>query len=273
MIIDNTFLANRPLSYSSLKEFRKSPMHYIARLTKPFVQTPAMLLGSVVDMLALTPEKFEDKMAVSPKFDKRTKQGKADFEAFEIQHQGKLILNEETHEIAKAIVNAMKSHPVASLLLENKIRAQIRMEWKDTATKLPLIGYADLETQIDGEIFLVDLKTTRSADPNKFEKDFYNLEYYLQAAMYLDAYHKAKFRFPKFLILAVESTEPYGVSVHMVDNAAIDFGKDEFYGTMVAFKYAMDNNLFHQSYEFRLFDTIKYHTLGLPGYKKKIFGQ
>ncbi len=82
MNITRETLLERPLSFSSIKQFIRSPQHYIQYLTQERKQTDAMLLGSVVHNLILQPEKFNDNFAVEPEFNKRTNQGKEDYQKF-----------------------------------------------------------------------------------------------------------------------------------------------------------------------------------------------
>ena len=66
------------VSYSSLKRFRESPLSYIHHLKTPFVRTPAMLLGSVVDDLITNKDKFWKNWFIIPeKPNLRSNAGKA----------------------------------------------------------------------------------------------------------------------------------------------------------------------------------------------------
>lgn len=271
MEIDNNFLKKRPLSYSSLKAFRRSPVHYIHYLTQPRIETPAMRLGSLVDELLLTPLVVKDKYIIAPKVDKRTKKGKETWASFEAQAKGRVVIDQETMDKANRMVDSVMRHPVAKHLIEGKKKAQVKAKWRDTDTKLPCIGMIDFETEYD-DLFIVDLKTGQDADPSVWNRQVVKYEYHLQAGMYLDAYHKSRYLFPTFLHLAVESDQPYGVSVMMFDKDAVEFGKEEFYNTCKAFKYAMDNDQFDMGYEFHLFESAKFHPMRLPTWTPKRFG-
>jgi hypothetical protein len=58
----------------------KSPEYFKHMLDNPQPATPAMKFGSALHMNVLQPEEFEKHYVVSPKFDKRTKKGRADYE-------------------------------------------------------------------------------------------------------------------------------------------------------------------------------------------------
>ncbi len=268
-------LTERPLSYSSLKAFRKSPLHYIHYLHTAFVPTDAILLGSVIDVLLLTPDEFKKKFTVYEKFAKRSNADKEKWEAMIIQAQKekKALITTETHEKALLIITSALKDDYVRLIVENIKATQIKLKWNDKETGLPVVGYVDFETEINGVTFVGELKTTINANPEDFMRQAYNLSYPLQIGAYSDGYHKAKYKFPEFLYIALETTEPYGCSVLKVSQKYLDYGKDEFKGTLKAFKYCLDNDLFHLSYSFRLFNTRSYFAMDLPGYKKILFGE
>jgi len=272
MKIDYEFVKNRPLSYSSLKSFRKSPLHYIEYLTKPFKPSPQMVLGSLIDIMVLTPEKFDDTYIVVCDIDKRTKAGKEEYSRLllDAQESNKTIVSEDMHETAKKCVQSLYSHKGAKEMLENKKRTQIKLQWKNTETNLPLIGYADFETLFNGEYTIGELKTSSDANPISFMRNALSFEYWLQAAMYLDFYHKVKYRFPQFIWMVVETSAPFAVSVIKFTEEDIKWAKEEFYKTMQAFKYCMDNEQFNKGYEFTLLD-LPYSTEMLPKYKRNIY--
>ena len=237
MIIDQNFVEKRPLSKSSLKAFRKSPRHYLAYLDKKFAATPAMILGSVVDTLTLEPDKFDKRFMV---FQKATGKG------------------------SMAANNEMKMKAA-----EKKITL---ISWRNKSTNLPLIGYQDFEAHVWETDFVIDLKTATSADPMEFNRSASKFEYDLDVGAYLDAHHKIWYRFPSFIFLVVETSEPFNVSVIFVDDTTAGEAKDEFYGTLKAFRYCMNNYPdFNVGYEFRLMGTKGYFNLELPKWKKSLF--
>lgn len=277
-VIDTDFINKRPLSYSSLKQFRSSPRHYMEYLESKFKPTPAMFLGSVVDVMVLTAELFDDTYTVikagwkatassTDKSKERWKETQA-----EAKENKKIILFDDVHNTAKRMKESLWAHPQAKEMLENKIRAQIRLTWNDTDTKLPLIGYTDFETMFLGLDTIVELKTAADADPLNWGRTVINFGYDLQGAMYLDGYHKMKYRFPEYYWLVVENKPPFAVSVNRFQKKDIEIAKEEMGNTIKAFKYCMDNNQFNRGYEFRLFDSLPYHQAELPMWRKSVYG-
>jgi hypothetical protein len=77
------------LSYSALKAFAKSPNHYLQYVNREFVETPAMVLGSALHCAVLEPNEYGKRYTIAPKFDRRTKAGKEQAEAWELAADGK----------------------------------------------------------------------------------------------------------------------------------------------------------------------------------------
>jgi hypothetical protein len=156
-------------------------------------------------------------------------------------------------------------------LIEGRIKVQRKLKWNDKATGLPIIGYIDFDTNAWESLFVVDIKTTVNADPDEFMKQANKLEYFLQFGCYAEGYPRCQFKFPNFAFLAIETDEPYNVSVNFCDAKYLDQAKDEFRSTVKAFDYCMKNNLFHQGYEFRLMGTVPYFSMQFPSWHKTKF--
>jgi hypothetical protein len=189
------------LSYSALKAFAKSPNHYLQYVNREFVETPAMVLGSALHCAVLEPDEYVNRYVIAPKFDRRTKAGKEQAEAWELASDGKTHITAEQDQAVQAMKHAIRSHDVAFRLL-NK-----------TCPELPVEGEIEgmqFKGVIDalGDIWVVDIKTTTDASPEGFRKQASNLDYHLQAAIYTQLTGRA------FRWIAVESAPPYNVAVY-----------------------------------------------------------
>ena len=85
----------RVLSYSSIKQFAKSPNHFLQYINREQETTPAMIKGSAFHVLTLEPDKFLDQYAIAPKVDRRTKAGKETWANFSSENEGKQILTSQ----------------------------------------------------------------------------------------------------------------------------------------------------------------------------------
>jgi len=223
---------NTRLSYSSLKAFAKSPNHYLLYKSRKMKPTPAMQLGSIADCLVLTPDRFERQYSVLPEIDRRTKEGKAIYETFLEDAQGKDLVKMETYREAKSIADAVIHHREAMELLQG----QKQVELSGEIHGIEFRGFADAVNSNS----VIDLKTTQDASPGNFQKQAYNLMYHLQCAIYLELSGAHN-----FFWLAVENRAPHNVAIYAPDQDFKDRGQELLYDLCQRFK-AWDGT--HESY-------------------------
>lgn len=190
------------LSYSALKAFAKSPNHYLQYVNREFVETPAMVLGSALHCLVLEPDEYSKRYITAPKFDRRTKAGKEQAEAWELAADGKTHITADQEQAAMAMSSAIRCHSLAYRLLQNTRHEQ---EYEGTIYGFPFRGIADAV----GGNTVIDLKTCQDASPDGFRRSASNLDYHLQAAIYT-----LLTGCDNFYWIAVESAAPYNVAVY-----------------------------------------------------------
>lgn len=250
----------RPLSFSSLKAFERSPLHYMQYVKERRKETPAMALGSLIDCLLLTPDEFSNRFVIKPDFS--VGEGiRAKKKIWEEENQGKSWITQEQFDEATNIVYAVTQNPVAKEMIGKVTETQKKLTWTDKETGLPMISYLDMK----GEKFIVDLKSTTDAHPDEFTRSAAIYEYYLQAAIYLEGM-KYKGEFPDFYFIVVESKAPYGVAVYKANKEFLELGKQQYHKLLQEFKFCMEEGMFDQSYQFRA--VAGYYQLDLPGYLK-----
>jgi len=262
MEIDLKFLERRPISYSSLKQFKKSPLHYMKYLTAKFKPTPALVFGSVVDCLLLTPDVFNDKFIIA-NFNPYTKDGKTTFEDY--YKKGITMVNDNDYERAKLAVHSVKTNIISKQIYDKITQTQRELRWTDLETDIPLISYLDAD--FDDEV--VELKTAQSADPLAFQRDSYNYDYPLQAAMYNMGYLHCKGKRPKkYRYIVVETSEPFGVSVYKPTEEYFEYGAQELRRLLTEFRSCLDFKMFGSGYEYRSKED-GYFNLDLPAWAHK----
>jgi len=261
-------LNDRPLSYSSLKEFRKSPKHYVKYVTGERIPpSEPQLIGSAFEMLLLEPERFVKDVFVYQKPNMRSNAGKEEWEQVKKQGEGKLMITEEIESKVKSMVANTLECPEMMMYIDAITAHQVKLSWKHKG--MPFIGYVDAEGHL-GDDWCFEIKTTASADPEDFNRDIFKWGYNMQIGAYAEGYHRSKYKFPNFAFLVFETSEPYNCAPIMVDAKQLDLMRQEWQGTVQAFKYCMDNELFNQGYEFRL-QTRDYFSVQKPGYYKPKF--
>lgn len=266
------FLQKRPLSYSSLKNFRQSPKHYIQYVTK--LRTPpsdAQLIGSAFELSLIEPEKIADQIFVYEKPNLRSNAGKEEWEKIKLEGTGKIMITQDQQAVVTAMVENTRANDEMMQYINSITHYQRKLQWTDKKTGIPFIGYVDAEGDAFGEDWSFEIKTSRNGDPDKFVRDYHQMDYHIQTASYAEGYHKKYYRFPTFAVLVFENVEPYNCSVMMVEGKTLEEYKDEWRASVDAFKFCMDEEYFHQGYEFRL-NTMPYFALRKPGYYRPKFG-
>jgi hypothetical protein len=125
-----------------------------------------------------------------------------------------------TKEMAQvtAMRDAVMAHPVARELFTGH-QAEQSVFWEEDGLALKCRPDAWKPG------ILIDLKTTRSADPNEFGKTAHEFGYHQSAAHYIDGVKAATGEELPFHFVLVEKTEPYLVSVVELDVEAINIGR------------------------------------------------
>lgn len=198
----------------------RSPAHYLWDKTNPSESTPTQVFRSAIHSAILEPELFERDMIVKPEFAGTGSRKAAD--EWHLANHGKIILKREQHDCVVGILEAIKSHPLASKIV-GAGRAEESIFWTDIFTGIECKARFDFLHE--GQ-FVVDVKTTLDASYVAFKKDIANHGYHIQAAHYLEsARHAFGEQYDKFLILAVEVEPPYCISLFLIDENSIAEGR------------------------------------------------
>lgn len=214
------------IGHSMLDVFRASRKRYhgqyVAGTLPRSEPSDAMILGSLIHMAALEPERFALGTIVAPKVDRRTTVGKADWQAFLDAAGGKQVISAEQSETVNAVADAVRDHELANRLLSCAGLVESAITWTDEATGLELKSRRD--KVVIGKELLIDLKTCRDASPEGFAKAAANFGYHRQAAFYLDGQHALTGQFWSFVFIAVETAPPYQVACYELDSEALSLG-------------------------------------------------
>lgn len=210
------------VSKSQLDQFAKSPAHYLASLTTPRKETPAMRIGSIFHGMVLEPEFTH--IAVAPVCDKRTKEGKAIFAEFEANNSRSVIVTADEGEMLNGMVASVMAHPKASILLSGPGIAEGSAFWHDERSGELCRCRPDKYRQDLG--IIVDLKSTEDASPAGFARSIWKYAYHRQAALYMDGVEAATGDIIRgFVFVACEKTPPYAVGVYQLDMQGEEAGR------------------------------------------------
>lgn len=248
----DTYHADPRLSHSKLEAFRRRRRKYFAQhiaRTMPMDEpTDAMRLGTLVDLLVLTPERVAGEIAMRPPCDRRTKEGKATWAKFCEASQGKLVVDLDAYDMAHQMRDAVLAHPTAARLLARG-KPQTIITWTDEATGIECRSMRDWFDGEWNEDTLLDLKTCRDVSPRGFSNQAASLGYVRQQAMYVDGHHEATGNVPQFAFVCVESTAPYSVAVYQFDDEAVAMAHSQNQDTMRALAKCMETGDWRDEFE------------------------
>lgn len=213
----DTFRASRKRFYREyiLNDLKREP-------------TDAMQFGILLHMAVLEPERFASQVVVAPKVDRRTKAGKADWESFVAESNGKHVADAEDLDRIRAMTAEIYTNPIAAWLLRLGGVREVSMRWDCRETGLPLKCRLDFLSNRESDGFIVvDLKTTRNASPEAFAKSCFSFGYHRQAAHYTEGVRLLIGELPRFVFVAVGTEPPHEVAVYELDDAAIDLGNEQ----------------------------------------------
>jgi exodeoxyribonuclease VIII len=186
---------------------------YIKRAL-PFRQTEAMLIGAAAHKIILEPRSFKKEFAVW----EGRKAGKA-YDAFKLEFGDKSIITGQQYDDIRRMRDAVMRHKEAAKLLTGG-NAEESVFWRDEQTGVLCRARCDYnKTQASGTKVLIDVKTCRSADPDKFVKEMINLGYPIQEAMYLEGFEADAFAF-----IAIEKGDFNTVEVYTLDDIFAECG-------------------------------------------------
>ena len=215
------------VNVSSLKELRRSPLHYRHRLSHPQT-SDALTLGTAAHVATLEPHRYPEAIAV---WDRKTETGRAAprtgkaWESFVAEHEGRTTITLDEHETAQAIAAAVRSDPTAARYLRRGL-PEVSMQWESRGALLK--GRVDWLTELDGVDVVVGLKTTRDCRPGEFARQAYKLGYHMQWAYYHDGFRAVRGVAPYMVEIVVESAAPYAVAVYTIPEPVLSLGREEY---------------------------------------------
>lgn len=231
------------VNYSTLKHFAKTPAHAREEMLHPSAPTDAMELGTALHAALLEPQRFAADYVASPKFDRRTKEGKDGWTAFEEANRGKEIISEPELEAIQEMQAAVFRHPIANLLLSSPGKNEVCILWTDKTTGLRCKSLLDRITVFAGWTTVVDLKKCRDASHHGFSGQAARLLYHEQAAFYLEGLNVLAPAPRKWMWICPEDERPYCVAVYEPDGDTLEQGKRLFRSHLDIYaKCQRDNN-------------------------------
>lgn len=205
------------LNFSVLEKMKRSPAHCrAAQLDKAREPTDALIIGNAMHVAVLEPDRFFARYAV---WDGGRRYGK-EWDKFKDKCAGLEILTEDHYQLVKALASAVRADQFAGPLLRGG-QAEVTLIWVTAGIKCK--GRIDYATAC-----IADLKSTRDAEPEAFDRQSWNLSYHSRSAWYQDGLVAAGGMRLPYKLVAVEKEEPHVVQVRPVDEDMLQLGRDEY---------------------------------------------
>jgi exodeoxyribonuclease VIII len=226
----NDYFAVEAVSVSGINAYCRSPAHYWRYSPynpnkKEMETTPAMLFGKVSHKLALEREKFSQEFAICPSVDRRTKEGKATWEEFNLRSDGKTVIKEEMYDEAMLLADSLHRNTDVTSLIRHGISEQ-ECFWERENDFGVIKCKAKFDYCRDG--LLIDYKTSTCAAEDDFTKSLATYGYHRQAAWYMDAVERTTGQRPQAFVLIVQEKDlPEAISIYAVDDYALQIGHEE----------------------------------------------
>lgn len=214
------------ISRSELARMSESPEKFKYYREHPEPPTPALIFGQLFHAMVLQPETVKDEFAIAPIVDKRTKEGKAEFAAFEESSIGKTVITAEMFEQAEQMAKALYQNEYAQKLLRGE--KERPFFWVDDLTGEECKCRTDCLTELADQLIIVDLKTTDNAETKALMKSAVKYQYDLQAGMYCEGVRATTGKEPIFVFMAIEKKPPYAVNILLADDYFMKRGYDLF---------------------------------------------
>jgi hypothetical protein len=205
------------LSASGLKELRKSPAHFWSWLHNPPKSSDALTFGTAFHCALLEPAKFAETYCTAPRFDGRTKEGKAAKAEWEATHQGYTPLDSGDMHTIRGMQKSLLQHTIAGPMLFGG-RSEVSVFGSDEETGVAMKARIDRLT----DDLIIDIKTTDDASVRGFGRSVFTFGYDIQAAHYMEMTGRNRFVF-----MAVEKVEPFAVALYELDSQVIEAAKIE----------------------------------------------
>jgi hypothetical protein len=218
------YVAIDRVNFSTLKEMRKSPKHYLFAVENGRKDTKRLKLGRATHTAVLEPDRFALDFTV---WRGNRRQGK-DWDAFCAANKDRTIVNLSEYAAALGMRDSVRAHPIAGKILTSGLPEQTFL-WTDEETGIECKCRPDWLSTVGG--CFVDLKTTADGDAQRFGSLSARYGYHIQSAFYRRGLLAHGLDLPP-KIVAVEAAEPYDVAVFDVDEDALYAG-DEAVGELL----------------------------------------
>lgn len=178
-------------------------------------------MGEAIHLAVLQPNEFEKKVVRGPD-DRRGNKWKDQVEACALDN--KLLLTSGDFDNTLAIRDAVHADPwINSILTGGEPMIEASGYFTDPVTgELCRVRPDFYRKDLKG---ILDVKSTKSAHPDKFSRSVIDYGYHAQEAFYSDAWQSLGMPVEWFAFLSVEKEEPFAFAVYELPPALVEEGR------------------------------------------------
>lgn len=232
-----SYLAGPGLSFSGLKEFRKTPAHYLASKSRESEETASQRLGTLAHMAILEFDRFKKTVKAIDGHRGKTEVKAAIASA---EAEGWYVCKPDEYQDAMRMAKAVLNDPDAKALLSNGV-AERSIRWTDPETGVMLKCRPDY-LRNDG--IVVDLKTYDDLSESNVQRQIHKMLYHWQSAHYLNGVNgalKLKERSTMFAHIFVD-TKAFVCRVFVLDDASLEKANSEIRPLINAYAECLKTN-------------------------------
>lgn len=235
----------KALSNTAMGYLKKSPLHFRAFMDGKIPSSKAMEIGRWVHEAVLEPEQWNGKWFV--KENARTKAGKEYNESLEAK--GLVGITQNEYDMIRGMVGRLlQCEWLGRLFVLYETMIEQEFYWQEQVNGQAIDCKAKLDLIIPGANMMIDLKTTREAEPKGFiRKARYSYDYDRQMAWYKNACVKAGIlnEDAKCFFVCIEKEPPYAYSIIEVAPSAIKSGERKYQKLLEQYAALMQTRDFH----------------------------
>lgn len=225
--MEQAYFKHEGLSRSEIKYLLECPAKYKASMDGllPQKDTPSLRFGSLVHLLTLQPNLFASQYIMplckddGMPLNKNTNLYKEWKKNLDPSLE---IVDTEDVDTATGIATAVRSNKFFKEWFANAVAIETPVYWNEDG--IACKAKPDLLSEINGNRYCVDLKTTTDANPKDIGKKIEDYGYHYQASWYLRGLAEIGKPCYDFFFVFVEKTPPYLMSIVHIDADSLSAG-------------------------------------------------
>ena len=217
------------LSKSNLEKMKVCPQYFKWCLDNPQEPTEDLVVGSAFHKATLEQETFGQEFVVMPNINRRTKEGKEQYNLFVEASKGRGVITEEQYENILCMRKAVLENKYARVLLDGEHEKSFYAIDEMTGERIK--ARPDCYRFVQDRIVITDLKSCKSAMTDDFMRDVVKYGYDLQAYMYsyiVSQVTQVPMENIDFVFIAVEKKSPYLINILQADRFVFERGESLF---------------------------------------------